>query len=268
MKNDSAAEKHRMKKGVIIFAPILVAFLALLLFRVIYDIKTYCFGSTVVFYKPEYRDYDFLLHLPPGYHDFYGRRPLLVYLHGAGEVGKDVKILDDYAPYKYLNNTKEEVDFPFIVVCPMSEKGGWNSSRVVHLVEQVLHETRYRFDIDPDRVYLTGFSMGGFGTFQIACDYPGQFAAILPLAGGGDPEEAEKLRSVPTWAFHGDADGVVDFESSAKMIAAMTPYNAEAKLTTLYGADHGIQDLVYSKRDVYRWLLEHKRNEYEVLHEK
>ena len=234
---------------------------AILLYRIDYDLNTWYYGSTIAFYRQKYTDYDYLLHLPPGYHDFYGKRPLLIYLHGAGEVGKDVRILDDYAPYRFLGEAKEEIDFPFIVVSPMSEKGGWDAARLALLVEQLIREERFRFKIDPNRVYLTGFSMGGFGTFRTACAFPDYFAAIVPLAGGGEPEDAVKLQTVPTWAFHGDADEVVAYDLTKNMIDAMEDLNhPNVKLTTLSGAGHGIPKMVYTRPDLYQWLLQQKKN--------
>ena len=234
---------------------------AILLFRIDYDLSTWYYGSTIAFYRQKYTDYDYLLHLPPGYHDFYGKRPLLIYLHGAGEVGKDVRILDDYAPYRFLEGVKEEIDFPFIVVSPMCERNGWDAVRLALLVEQLLEENRFRYKIDPDRVYLTGFSMGGFGTFRTACAFPDHFTAIVPLAGGGEPEDAIKLQNVPTWAFHGDADEVVSYDLTKNMIDAMEDLNhPNVKLTTFHGAGHGIPELVYTKPELYQWLWKQRKS--------
>ena len=102
--------------------------------------------------------------------------------------------------------------------------------------------------------------MGGFGTFHIACDSPQTFAAIVPVAGGGEPARAERLKNVPTWAFHGDADTVVACENSTKMIDAMKEIGcSEVKLTVLEGKGHGIVHDVYGQQEVYQWLLSHRR---------
>jgi predicted peptidase len=99
-------------------------------------------------------------------------------------------------------------------------------------------------------------SMGGFGTFRTACEFPERFTAIIPVAGGGEVERATDLKNVPTWAFHGDADNIVPYECSSKMIETMKTTNCrEAKLTTLHGAGHGIMNEVYSKPEIYKWLL-------------
>ena len=134
-----------LKKEWIVTFPFFIVVLALILFRLVYDVKTFFCGSTIVFYRQEYQDYDYLLHLPPQYHDFYGKRPLLVYLHGAGEVGKDVKILDEFAPYHFLKSSREEIDFPFIVVCPLCEKNGWEPKRIVRMINNMIREKRFRW---------------------------------------------------------------------------------------------------------------------------
>jgi len=230
-----------------------VASVAILLFRVGYDLKTWWFGSTIVVKATP--PYDYLLHLPRGYHDF-GKRPLIIFLHGAGEVDKDVRVLQNLDIFHYANGTVPASDFPFIVISPVTPKHGWDSQRVVKFLDEFLKDNRYRYTIDTSRIYLTGFSMGGFGTFDVACDYPDRFAAIVPLAGGCNPDRAEKLLTVPTWAFHGDADNVVAFEHTDKMVTAMRELNhPDVRLTPLHGAGHGIPESVYTRPELYRWLL-------------
>jgi predicted peptidase len=232
----------------------------LILFRIGYDLKTYVFGSTIVVRQSAAFQYDYLLHLPRGYHDFGKPRPLIVFLHGAGEVKKDVCVLKNLDLFHCANGIVPAKDFPFIVVSPVTPIHGWEPKRVITFLDEFLKENRLRYRIDPSRIYLTGFSMGGFGTFRVACEYPDYFAAIVPLAGGCEPENAVKLQTVPTWAFHGDADDVVAYESTEKMIAAMKELNhTDVQFTTLHGAGHGIPHLVYTKPELYRWLWEKKK---------
>ena len=230
---------------------------SVLLFRITYDLKTWCFGSTIVV-RPSV-SYDYLLHLPRGYTDFGKPRPLIVFLHGAGEVGKDVHVLKKLDVFRYANGAVPMKDFPFIVVSPLTPIRGWNPKGVINFLDRFLEDNRFRYRIDPTRIYLTGFSMGGFGTFNVASEYPDRFAAIVPLAGGCDPEKAEKLMTVPTWAFHGDADDVVDYECTKKIIDAMQEHHhPNLHFTTLPGAGHGIPRLVYIKPELYKWLLQQK----------
>ena len=229
----------------------------ILVFRLGYDLKTWCLGSTIVVRAT--KPYDYLLHLPRGYHDF-GKRPLIIFLHGAGEVNKDVRVLQHLDIFHYANGTVPTRDFPFIVISPVTPKGGWDSNRVVKFLDEFLKDNRYRYNIDTSRIYLTGFSMGGFGTFSVACDYPDRFAAIAPLAGGCEPNRAEELLTVPTWAFHGNADEVVAFEQTEKMIEAMRELNhPDVRLTPLYGAGHGIPELVYTRPELYQWFLKQQK---------
>ncbi len=235
---------------------VLVVCAGIFLFRIGYDVKTYLFGSTLACRGTEY---DYLLHLPSGYTDFDEPRPLLVFLHGAGEINKGLDVLKGCDVWHFAKGHVAAKDYPFITVSPMTPRHGWEPLRVVRLVEDVIARQPKRYRIDPTRIYLTGYSMGGFGTFAVACEYPERFAAIAPLAGGGDPEQAGRLKSVPTWAFHGNADKVVAYECSAKMIAAIQTAGGEAaKLTTLEGAGHGIVGDVYRNPDLYRWMLEHQ----------
>lgn len=202
----------------------------------------------------DYAPLDYKVHVPIGFYSIGGRRPLIIFLHGSGRVGKDIEDnIEDLT--KHLSPEMKK-DFPFVVISPVCRKHGWKTSQI----QQILAETTTRWNIDPSRIYLTGMSMGGFGTFQIACETPETFAAIVPVAGGGDPSRAERLKSVPTWAFHGDLDDVVAYECSSNMIEAMQKSDCcEAKLTTLQGAGHGIMQPVYSRPDLYQWLLKHRK---------
>jgi len=226
------------------------------------DLTNYCDGSLKVVQHGSPVMYDYLIHFPKGYNDFGGKRPLLIFLHGAGEVGKDVTKIAELDACHYATGRIPAAEFPFLVVSPVTPKHGWEPAKVVHLIDELLGDVRFGPRIDPNRIYLTGFSMGGFGTFQTACAFPDRFAAIVPLAGGGKPADASKLQTVPTWAFHGDADTVVSYTSTKHLIDAMETLNhPNVKLTTLHGAGHGIPELVYTMREVYQWLLQQKKKE-------
>ncbi|MDR3111443.1 MAG: dienelactone hydrolase family protein [Planctomycetaceae bacterium] len=228
--------------------------------RCCYDLKVYFLGDTLVYCVMSQSGYDYLLHLPEGYTDFGEPRPLLIYLHGAGETGKDVRKLKQHDLVRYVKGNVTANDFPFIVVSPMTPRHGWQPKQVVRLLDEILDDTGKRWNIDKSKIYLTGMSMGGFGTFSTACEYPKRFAAIIPVAGGGEVEKAGRLKDVPTWAFHGNADEVVAYECSSIMIQAMQDIGCrEAKLTTIEGAGHGIMSDVYSKPKIYRWLLEKRK---------
>jgi predicted peptidase len=245
------------KKNIFPFACFWFISTILICGRLCYDLKTYFFGSTLIYRFVSKSGYDYLLQLPKGYTDFGGSRPLLIYLHGAGETGKDVTILEKHGMIRY---TKDVADFPFIVISPMTPRHGWEPRQVVCLLDELLADNGKRWNLDRSRIYLTGMSMGGFGTFRTASEFPERFTAIVPVAGGGEPEKAEQLKDVPTWAFHGNADDVVPYECSSKMIEAMQKIgNQDAKLTTFVGAGHGIIHEVYSKPEIYQWLLKRRK---------
>ena len=231
----------------------------ILLYRLDFDLRVWLAGGTITVRSGNPYEYDYLLHFPKGYHDFGGKRPLIIFLHGAGETGKDVNILRTLDIFHYAKGKIDEKDFPFIVVSPMTPKHGWEPRRLIHFLDELLADKRFRYRIDQNRIYLTGFSMGGFGTFRTACEFPDRFAAIVPLAGGCEPDDAAKLQTVPTWAFHGDADDAVPYDQSKNMVSAMEDLkHPNVRLTTLHGAGHGIPDMVYTRPELYRWMLEQK----------
>ena len=231
----------------------------LILGRVCYDIFLYCRGGTITV-RPE-ETYDYLIRFPPGYTDFSAPRPLLVFLHGAGEVGLDVKQVGRVDPFHYAAGKLSRKDFPFIVLSPVvpQERYGWDPGAVKAMIDDFLRHSG-RLKIDSSRIYLTGFSMGGFGTFDTAGEYPDFFAAAVPLAGRGNPNCGERYKSLPIRAYHGDADERVPYHCSVEMIKAIKDAgNQDAELVTLPGTGHQIRSDVYSKPDIYRWFLKHKK---------
>jgi len=243
------------------FFLLVVLFLALgvIGYRVIYDFTLIGQGDTFVVKKSSPEGYDYLLDIPRGYNDFSGAQPLLIFLHGAGERGTDPQTLRERTPARFAKKPFkgwESSYFPFIVVTPICPESRWEPHRVIAMLDQVLAENKFRFPIDPDRVYLTGYSMGGFGAFETAMEYPERFAAIAPVAGGGEPDKAEKLLNVATWVFHGEYDTTVPVPSSALVVERMRELgHKDVAMTTLSQYGHGIANYVYSDHSLYRWLL-------------
>ena len=147
---------------------------------------------------------DYLVYLPPDY-DSKASWPLLVFLHGAGERGDDLELVKKHGPPKLIEEGKQ---FPFIVVSPQCPKDGWWTSKPLELTVLV-DEIEAKYKVDKDRIYLTGLSMGGFGTWMLAGYTPERFAALVPICGGGDTLTARRLGNVPIWVFHGAKDPVV-----------------------------------------------------------
>jgi predicted peptidase len=195
---------------------------------------------------------NYLLHLPPGYDKSEKPFPLILFLHGAGETGKDLKLVKKHGPPKVVEKKK---DFSFIVVSPQAPVRGWKTGQLLALLDDV--EKQYK--VDRDRVYLTGLSMGGFGTWALAAAAPERFAAIAPICGGGDPRTAPKLKGLPIWVFHGAKDRIVVPKRSEDMVEALKKAGQEVKFTLYPDAGHDSWTATYNNPELYKWFLEHKR---------
>lgn len=199
---------------------------------------------------------NYLLYLPPGYNDDTDAMwPLVIFLHGAGERGDDLEKVTSHGPARYI---KEGKSYPFVVVAPQCPANQWwDVDTVLALLDTTMESER----IDPDRVYLTGLSMGGYGAWSVAARQPERFAAIVPICGGGNVREAGKLKNVPVWAFHGAKDPVVPLESSKEMVAAVNETGGDARLTIYPDAGHDSWTETYENPELWEWLLSHKRNQ-------
>ena len=116
-----------------------------------------------------------------------------------------------------------------------------------------------KLNVDQGRVYCTGLSMGGFGTWELAITYPQLFAAIVPICGGGSPYIAARIRHIPTWVFHGGRDNVVPLYESQRMVDALKRAGANVQLTVYPEAGHDSWTETYNNPDLYTWLLSHRR---------
>ncbi len=190
------------------------------------------------------------------------RWPLILFLHGAGERGSDVWLVAKHGPPKIV---REQPDFPFVVLAPQCPAGRtWDNDELLALLDDVLA----RLPVDPTRVYLTGLSMGGYGTWSLGLAHPERFAAIVPICGGGDPiramladpAKAEALRSLGVWAFHGARDPVVKLAESERMVEALRRAGVrEVELTVYPEAQHDSWTETYANPRLYEWLLKHQR---------
>lgn len=197
---------------------------------------------------------NYLLYLPEGYAADGKAWPLMLFLHGAGESGNDVQRVKLHGPPKLVETRK---DFPFILVSPQSPGRGWDPRMLGALLDHV--EANYR--VDKDRIYVTGLSMGGFGTWTLAAADPGRFAAIAPICGGGNPADAEKLKNLPIWVFHGAKDPVVPASRSEDMVTALESAGAKNVKLTLYpDAGHDAWTETYNNAELYEWLLKQHRS--------
>jgi predicted peptidase len=203
---------------------------------------------------------DYLLFLPPGYAASSEKRwPLILFLHGAGERGTNVWLVAKHGPPKEAG---QNPGLPFIIVSPQCPTGTiWSDDLVLALLTDV----EKKYPVDKHRVYLTGLSMGGFGTWSLGLNHPELFAAIAPVCGGGNfitPLLADKsaLTNLPIWAFHGAKDPVVPVEESERMVNYMRKLGVkEVKLTIYPDAQHDCWTQTYANPELFGWFLQHSR---------
>ena len=178
---------------------------------------------------------------------------MIVFLHGAGERGIDIQKVKKHGPPKIVESNP---DFEFIVLSPQCPAGQrWNPQDVLSLVNHVLETHK----VDRQRVYLTGLSMGGYGTWDTAVNHPYAFAAIAPICGGGNPLFARKIRHLPIWVFHGAKDKVVPLSQSKLMVDAVKKAGGNPKFTIYPEAGHDSWTKSYANPELYKWFLQHKK---------
>lgn len=203
----------------------------------------------------------YLLYLPKNYQAqgqgapaSQGQWPLMLFLHGRGESQGPLSTVKKWGvPYFIAHG----VDFPYIVAspqCPPAPKS-WPQPEEQALLMALLDHLTNEFRVDPDRIYLTGLSMGGFGSWRLAADHPERFAAVVPICGGGNPADASQLKNLPIWVWHGGADPVVPVKRSIEMVEAIQKAGSTTiRLTTLAGIGHNSWQAAYASPDLYQWL--------------
>ena len=206
---------------------------------------------------------DYLLFLPEGYESGGEKKwPLMLFLHGAGERGTNVAKVAVHGPAKLVKTKK---DFPFILVSPQCpDERSWNDDELLALLDSVIA----KHNVDTTRIYLTGLSMGGYGSWSLGTRYPERFAAIAPICGGGDhlpilltsKNNKAALRTMGVWAFHGGKDPVVALEESQHMTNALMRAGCkDVKLTVYPEAGHDSWTQAYNEPDIWNWFLAHRR---------
>jgi Predicted peptidase len=192
----------------------------------------------------------FLLALPADYDKKPTERwPLVLFLHGSGERGDDLEIVKKHGPPKLVSEGK---DFPFVVASPQCPAGSrWNPHELAKLVEQLTNTYR----IDRQRLYVTGLSMGGSGTWSLITEYPDRFAAAIPICGRGDVAASEKLAKMPIWVFVGAKDREETVQNCEAMVAALKKAGGDAQLKVYPDLPHDCWTVTYNNPEVYSWLL-------------
>ena len=200
----------------------------------------------------------YLVYLPEGYEANPKKAwPLIFFLHGAGDRGDNVFLTAKASPFMFI---REQEPLPFIIVAPLLS-AGYTSFPEAYL-DGVLAEARANYRIDPKRMYLTGLSMGGEGTYRFALHQPRTFAAIAPLCAfleNANAAAMKSLRAVPVWAIHGDEDTIIPLAWGQQPVNALTEAGGEVQFTILEGHDHDVWTDTYSDPAFYDWLLQHQK---------
>jgi predicted peptidase len=204
--------------------------------------------------------------------------PIILFLHGAGERGSDGLLQTDVGLAHAIRMDRSR--FKTIVVMPQCLKDGWwRTSQMEEMALATLAAATKEFKGDSKRTYLTGLSMGGYGSWDLAAKYPGKFAAVVPICGGivipehlrqqrpdlaatAYPDEpksyeevAKKIGKTPVWIFHGGADEVVPVEGSRKLDAALKAAGGDVRYTEYPGVGHNSWDKAYAEPELMTWML-------------
>lgn len=196
----------------------------------------------------------YLLFLPAGYAAEESKKwPLVLFLHGGGERGNDLNLVKKHGPPKFLES---KPDFPCVVVspqCPAETR--WNAAELAKLIEAVANNHR----IDRERMYVTGLSMGGSGTWSLLAEYPDLFAAAVPICGRGDVDRVEKIAKTPTWVFVGGKDRPQVVSANEEIVAALKKAGANVQFKLYPDLPHDCWTVTYDDPQVWDWLLAQKK---------
>ena len=203
--------------------------------------------------------------------------PVILFLHGYGEEGDDGLVQTQVGLPAAIRMHADR--YPFVVVIPQCRKKDWWTSPAMEAQAlKALDQSMREFKGDPERTYLTGLSMGGFGTWGFSSEHPGKFAAIVPVCAGihsahgadipnyrdvnssPDPyaATAQKIGKTPVWAFHGDADDAVPVAESRQMVAALKAAGGNVRYTEYPGVKHNSWEKAYADPELPAWLVSQK----------
>jgi predicted esterase len=216
------------------------------------------------FYTSEGAGLNYILYTPDEYGvDAQRKWPLLLYLHGMSRVNTSVNVLQNDYP---LNTLADQGDFPFIVVAPegTGEYEFWATDEMVSVIMTLLDQVQAVLAVDSSRIYLTGVSAGGNGTWEIGVRHPKRFAALAPIMGYYGwpttvPEDICDLADVPVWAFHGAKDELIPLEAEQELVDALEACGGDVQFTVFPDAGHGFDVQRVYTSELYAWLLAQTR---------
>lgn len=227
------------------------------------DTTRYEHGETVLSNSNGNRSYPYRI-LKPSNHN--RTAPLVIFLHGAGERGDDNQRQLTYLPQRFLDAPHLNTRDCFVLAPQCPEDDTWapfeiregepvEHTKAMQAAIITIRKIISQENIDTSRIYLTGLSMGGYGSWALAARHPDWFAAVVPICGGGDPRTASKLVDVPIWAFHGDQDQVVPEHASSEMVLAIRKAGGSPAYTVLPGVGHGSWPWAYGIRGAMDWMF-------------
>ncbi len=201
---------------------------------------------------------DYLLFLPEGYSGTGKSWPLVLFLHGRGESGDDLRKVTRHGPPKLV--VTECRKFPFILLAPQCPAHDlWYSDLQAEILGNLCSEVIEKYNVDTDRVYATGISMGGGGVWRQVLDYPGRFAAVAVVSTFADPDRAGEFKHMPTWFFHGGRDPYFPVDKVKGMAEEMKKLGDEIRITIYPEARHDGWTQAYQEPELFPWLLKHRR---------
>ena len=195
--------------------------------------------------------------------------PLVIFLHGSGERGSDNEAQLKWGVQQFASDENMK-HYPAYVVAPQCpENDQWanydgkmreNPTKALGLVREMIDDLIENYAIDEDRIYITGLSMGGFGTFDALARYPDLFAAGAPVCGGGDPGTVEQFKEVPIWIYTGAEDPVVRPEVTAEMFNALMDAGARPGYTQVPEVGHFSWVQAYSDPLLLQWMFRQRKD--------
>lgn len=208
-----------------------------------------------IFYSQK-RNGEFLKYLCFSPENYNEKLPLIISIHGAGGRGNDLSLFNLNDGNDLTAQIKKGLDLDAFLVMPQCHCDTW--FELYDVLLEFIDTMRHNESVDIDRVYLTGASMGGYTVWQLAMTDPDWFAAVIPVCGGGMYWNAERLKNVPIWAFHGALDKVVLPEESIKMVSSVNSKGGNANITIFPNVAHNAWDYAYTD-DVLKWMFNQKR---------
>jgi predicted esterase len=199
--------------------------------------------------------------VPPGY-DSTQAYPVILFLHGAGERGNNntAQLNNNANGALQLIGDAQLALQPIFMIAPQCPENDWWSGATLTTAIGLVDQLASTYHIDPDRVYVTGLSMGGMGTWSAVTAQPTRFAAAVPMSGNGDTNPAASVASVPFWFFHANDDGTVGVSGSDALVAALRNAGASTIYTRYDFGNHGIWPVAYGHPLLYPWLVSQRRN--------